>query len=93
MKDKLYEEVEDLVKDLEKEFGEVDVRDIEKYKEVVGECGVMLWIDSDLGYESGVFGVNGDGEMFGFSGNNDEIKEFRFDENEIVSLWCNVMDR
>ena len=22
-------------------------------------CGVMLWIDSDLGYESGVFGVNG----------------------------------
>lgn len=94
MIDKLYENVEELVVDLKEEFGEDSVcdEDVELWNRLKGESGVVLNIDSDLGYESSVFVVNEEGEMFGFEGNNDSLKEFKLEERNIVELLCFVLD-
>lgn len=92
MNNKMYEDVNEFVDELKEEFGEDGIYEDELrlWKELKGDDGVMLWIDND-GYESGVFVVNGDGEMFGFSGNNDSVKSYRLDCESVVGLLCDVL--
>lgn len=81
--------IEECNKRLLELFGEDDMLKEDEIKEIErlkGECGELVWIDSDLGFESMIFVVNDEGEMFGFEGNNGESRGYRLDSSSIVSL-------
>lgn len=93
MKNKMYNNEEELIKDLKEEFGEDwgNEEEVVLWKKLRGENGVLLFVNNEM-FEDGVFVMNEKRELYGFIGNNCEVREFELEKCDILGLLIEVLN-